>query len=117
MHKNQAVLRYASVRFRDLIRMSNTARAFGGEIQLWADMDYDGAVDASEQFSIKKGVGSTSIVLSSSSGDTTIVPECSNIVFVLVQDVMVTIMFDMEVNGATNTYQISGALLCKDDHI
>lgn len=123
MSKNQAVLRYATLRLRDSIRFSNSVEqiaADGSFIEFWADANYDGVVDAQETWRIEKGGGGTSLVYRDSAGAVTLVPECSNIQFT-VDDIVpntrfVSVSFDMESGSGTYKYQVSGSMLCLADH-
>jgi prepilin-type N-terminal cleavage/methylation domain-containing protein len=120
--KNQAVLRYAHARLNDLIHCSNRLEsASAAQLDFWTDINGDGGITSNERFSIKAGAGDDSIVYETSGETVTIVPECSNIRFVLDQATpdtrLVGIMFDIEVENGTREYQILASLWGTTGHV
>ena len=120
--RNQAVLRHATMKVSERIRFSNAVIAAAADsIQLWSDSDADGVQDADEMSYIEKNAAATQLSLRTAAGTTTLIPACSNIQFVLDQAApatrFVAVFFDLEDSGTTCRYQISGALLCRPDHM
>ncbi len=119
--KNQANLRYGTLRISELIRFSNSVISTSANgVVFWADDNADGVEDAGETYTVEIGADTTSLVLVNNSGSTVLLSDCSNIIFVFDEVApdtrFVGILFDKNVNGVTSRYQVTGGLLCRADH-
>ncbi|MBN1126219.1 MAG: hypothetical protein JXA82_14530 [Sedimentisphaerales bacterium] len=131
LSENQTLLRYATRRITDLIQYSDEVvdydSATGQWIELWSDDNGDGVQDASERFFIEiaddvqslpsiQYRSSTSatgtILLGNYSSDTSVSMTFSGFVLDVNPPAtkFVGLLFDLDMNGQTNGYQICGAL-------
>ncbi len=118
MNRNQAILRYTTLRIAELIKFSSSVvSATADGVELWADTNTDGVVDAAERFFIEKGADTTSLVYRTTTSSIVMVPICSDIQFQVDQvppaTRFVSVSFDMQDGTGTHKYQINGALRCR----
>lgn len=118
MGRQQAQLRFVTMRLSELIRCANQVRSISDDgFQLWHDSDVDGVVDSDELTDITRG----------SDGDTIYIDEteshwqCENVSFeydsTIASDVrFVAVWFDMDDNGITQTHTVSAKLRVSDDY-
>lgn len=117
MGRSQAQLRHMAMRLTDLIRRANGIMSTGEtEFLLWHDLNADGASSADELTRIRNGSGQYIEIVDQETYD-----DCSNVVFAYdgIDSAarFITIWFDMEENGITQTYTISARLRASDDHL
>ena len=120
MSEDQTILRTATVRVLDAIRFSNrVTSATATQIQLWADSDADGNIEAGEYQTLS--TTGTSLSIAGSSGTVTVIPECSNVQFSVdaaaPNTKRICIAFDLQANGQTRHYEIAGSLWASSGHI
>jgi type II secretory pathway pseudopilin PulG len=120
MSQDQTVLRTATIRVLDAIRFSNRViSATATQIQLWADTDADGKIEAGEYQTLT--TTGTSLSVTGSSGTVTVIPECSNVQFSVdaaaPNTKRICIAFDLQENGQTRHYEIAGSLWASSGHV
>ena len=146
LSKDQAALRYTSLRISELIKHSSLAFAIPTNgIALWTgDDNANGLINASElvyiesdetgqslrllEFpgqsqtvtisNIETGGARTTLIAGTDERDMALLPECSNAQFTLDgSGTFVAILFDLTEAGVTSTYQICAALRCSAEHL
>jgi type II secretory pathway pseudopilin PulG len=120
MSEDQTILRTATIRILDAIHFSNrVTSATATQIQLWADSDADGKIEAGEYQTLT--TTSTSLSITGSSGTATVIPECSNVQLSVdaaaPNTKRICIAFDLQENGQARHYEIAGSLWGSSGHV
>lgn len=120
MSEDQTTLRTATIRIMDAIRFSNRViSATATQIQLWADGDADGYIEAGEYQTID--TDGVTVSMTNSVGTVTVIPECRNVQFSVDAAApgtkRISIAFDLQDNGQTRHYEIVGSLWANDRHV
>jgi type II secretory pathway pseudopilin PulG len=120
MSEDQTILRTATIRVLDAIHFSNrVTSATATQIQLWADSDADGHIEAGEYQTLT--TTGTSLSITGSTGTVTVIPACSNVQFSVdaaaPNTKRICIAFDLQENGQTRHYEIAGSLWGSSGHV
>jgi type II secretory pathway pseudopilin PulG len=120
MSEDQTILRTATIRVLDAIRFSNRViSATATQIQLWADSDADGKIEAGE-YQVLSTTGTT-LSITGSSGTVTVIPQCGNVQFSVdaaaPNTKRICIAFDLQEDSRTRRYEIAGSLWASSGHV
>ena len=132
--RSDTVLRSATLRISEMIKHSNLAIAtVRGGVALWTDENTDGIIDSDEINYIEPSDDGSSLemlkyplvehnmsinrvqTIPSRMLYASLIPDCSNITFTINAPSLVTISFDMSLDGTSRNHQITAAVRCSDN--